>query len=101
MEPYDNVLVRYENDGLFPDEGEPNTIEGYFVRAKFGSGEKIVLIFKSWIEGMAPFDTDIRSERGQAWEETSNSGMFYKAEMTEIWDTSYDMLRISNIRKAK
>lgn len=101
MEPYDKVLPNYHDTGLFADAGEANTIEGYFVRAKFGSGEKIVLIFKSWIEGMAAFDTDIRSERGQAWEETSNSGMFYKAEMTEIWDTSYDMLRISNIRKAK
>lgn len=101
MEPYEGVLPNYHDTGLLADAGEANTIEGYFVRAKFGSGEKIVLIFKSWIEGMAAFDTDIRSERGQAWEKTSNSGMFYKAEMTEIWDTSYDMLRISNIRKAK
>ena len=58
------------------------------------------MIFKSWIEGVANFDTDIRSMNGN-WEETSNSGMFPKVEMTEIWDTSYDMLRISNIRKGK
>ena len=105
MEPYDNVLVRYENDGLFPDEGEPNTIEGYFCRSTYGNtveeirdNVKIVLVFKSWIDGMLNYDTYIRQENG-TWEETSNSGIWHKVLMTEIWSTGYDMLRISNLRK--
>lgn len=100
MEPHEEVLPDYHGLGLFADEGEANTVEGYFCRAKFGDSEKVVLIFKSWIEGVANFDTDIRSVNG-GWEETSNSGIFPKVEMTEIWDTSYDKLRISNIRKGK
>lgn len=100
MEPYDKVLPDYHGMGLFADTGEVNTIEGYFCRAKFGDGEKVVLVFKSWVEGMASYDTDIRSQRGE-WEQTSNEGIWHKVEMTEIWDTSYDMLRISHIRKGK
>lgn len=100
MESYDEVLPDFHDLGLFVDSAEANTIEGYFCRAKFGDSEKVVLIFKSWIEGVANFDTDIRSVNG-GWEETSNSGIFPKVEMTEIWDTSYDKLRISNIRKGK
>jgi len=105
MEPYDNVLVRYENDGLFPDEGEPNTIEGYFCRSTYGNtveeirdNVKIVLVFKSWIDSMLNYDTDIRQENG-TWEKTSNSGIWHKVLMTEIWSTGYDMLKISNLRK--
>ena len=98
MEPFDTILPNYHDTGLFSTEGNPNTVEGFFCRANFGSSVKVVLIFKSWIEDMANFNTDIRQENG-TWEETSNSGMLHKVEMTEIWSTSYDMLKISNIRK--
>lgn len=100
MEPHEEVLPDYHGLGLFADEGEANTVEGYFCRAKFGDSEKIVLLFKSWIAGAAQYDTDIRGS-SNGWEETSNSGIFQKAEMTEIWDTVYDRLRISNIRKSE
>ena len=105
MEPYDNILIRYENDGLFPEEGEPGTIEGYFCRSTYGNtveeirdNVKIVLITRSWCEGMASFDTDIRRENG-AWEKTSNNGAWPKVTGTEIWSPVYNMLRISNLRK--
>lgn len=98
MEPFDTILPNYHDAGLFSTEGEPNTIEGFFCRANFGSSVKVVLIIKSWIEGMANYNTDIHQENG-TWEETSNSGILHKVEMTEIWSTGYDMLKISNIRK--
>lgn len=100
MEPFDTVLPSYHNTGLFADEGEANTIEGYFCLANFGSTVKAVLILKSWIEEMVEYDTQIHSEHG-GWEDTSNSGIYYKAEMSEIWSTGYDKLRISSLHKAK
>ncbi|MBP5546254.1 MAG: DUF4919 domain-containing protein [Bacteroidales bacterium] len=105
MEPFDKVIDRYDNNYLFSEEGEPGTIEGYFCRSTYGNtveeirdNVKIVLVFKSWIDGMLNYDTYIRQENG-TWEETSNSGIWHKVLMTEIWSTGYDMLRISNLRK--
>ena len=90
---------------VFPEEGEPGTIEGYFCRSTYGNtveeikdNVKIVLVFKSWIDSMLNYDTDIRQENG-TWEKTSNSGIWHKVLMTEIWSTGYDMLKISNLRK--
>ncbi len=101
MVPYDKVIERYDNDELFAAEGEAGTIEGYFCRSTYGGGsENIVLVFKSWCEGSAEFDTDIHQQNG-AWEKTSNSGIWHKVLMTEMWGLGYDMLRISNIRKVK
>lgn len=105
MEPFDKVIDRYDNNYLFSEEGEPGTIEGYFCRSTYGTSVeeirdnvKIVLITKSWCDGMASFDTDIRRENG-AWEKTSNNGAWPKVTGTEIWSPVYDMLRISNLRK--
>lgn len=100
MEPFDTILPNYHNTGLFTNVGEENTIEGYFCRANFGSSVMVVLVFKSFVEGMANYNTDIHQENG-TWEETSNSGMLNKVEMSEIWSTGYDKLKISNIRKSK
>ena len=100
MEPFDTILPNYHNTGLFTNVGEENTIEGYFCRANFGSSVEVVLVFKSFVEGMANYNTDIHQENG-TWEETSNSGMLNKVEMSEIWSTGYDKLKISNIRKSK
>lgn len=100
MEPFDTILPNYHDTGLFANVGEENTIEGYFCRANFGSSVKVVLVFKSFVEGMANYNTEIHQENG-TWEETSNSGMLHKVEMSEIWSTSYDKLKISNIRKSK
>lgn len=107
MEPFNEVIDRYDTEDLFDDEGEPGTIEGVFCRSTYGTtvedirnNVKVVLVFKSWIEGMADYDTDIRSENG-AWEKTSNNGIWHKVLATEIWSTGYDMLKISNIRKSK
>lgn len=100
MEPFDTILPNYHNTGLFTNVGEENTIEGYFCRANFGSSVKVVLVLKSFVEGMANYNTDIHQENG-TWEETSNSGMLNKVEMSEIWSTGYDKLKISNIRKSK
>jgi hypothetical protein len=107
MEPFNEVIDRYDTDHLFSEEGEPGTVEGYFCRSTYGTtvedirnNVKVVLVFKSWIEGMANYDTDIRSENG-AWEKTSNNGIWHKVRATEIWSTGYDKLKISNIRKSK
>ena len=107
MESFDKVIDRYDNDDLFGSEGEAGTIEGYFCRSTYGTtveeirdNLKIVLITKSWCDGMASFDTDIRRNNG-TWEKTSNNGAWPKVVGTEIWTPIYDMLRISNLRKYK
>lgn len=100
MEPFDTILPSYHDIGLFADEGVTNTIEGFFCLANFGSAVKVVLFLKSWIDESVEYDTEIHAEH-DGWEETSNSGIFYKVEMSEIWSSGYDKLRLSGLRKAK
>lgn len=92
FEPFTEVIDSRNNDYLFEEEGEENTIVFYFCLATHGETEeekeknmKVYLLFKNYSKEVLRYISDIQRTEDVEYESTSNIGMFPGAKGTEIW----------------
>ena len=87
-----------EVDNILPADGKENTVHFYFVN---GTGGKALLLIKSFCKERLTYDSYIRILDSQNWQTTSNSGIFPRVNMTELWNDPVRVIRISNLNLAK
>lgn len=106
FEPFTEVIDSWDNNHLFSDKGENNTIVCYFCFATRGDTEeekeknmKIYLLFKNYSKEHLQYKSDIqRSEDGE-FESTSNVGMFPSVKGTEIWPYAIYAIGLHDFQK--
>ena len=81
-----------ENNFLFPEQGEENTISFYFCLGTQGKSAeerkkntKIILLTKNYSRHILEYSSHIQLKRNSGFEETSNVGLYPWAKATEMW----------------
>lgn len=92
FKPFTEVIDPWDNNHLFSDKGEDNTIACYFCFATRGETEeekeknmKIYLLFKNYSKEHLQYKSDIQRLKSGEFEPTSNVGMFPSVKGTEVW----------------
>lgn len=105
FEQFTETIDTWENDHLFSNEGEKNTIDFYFCLATSGESEeekeknmKVVLIFKNHTEYSMSYDSEIQLKEDGDFEKTSNVGTFRGAKGTEMWPYMIQYIGLSNFK---
>lgn len=92
FEPFTEIIHPWDNNVLFKDKGEDNTITCYFCFGTNGDTEeekeknmKIYFLFKNYSKESLQYISDIQNVEDGEFERTSNIGMFPGVKGTEIW----------------
>lgn len=92
FEPFTDIIDSWNNNHLFSDKGEDNTITCYFSLATHGDTEeekeknmKVYFLFKNYSKESLQYLSEIQREKDGELESTSNVGMFPGAKGTEMW----------------
>ena len=92
FEQFEEVVDLFENDFLFTETGEDNTLTFYFCFGTIGETDeekeknmKVILLFKNYSKYALNYSSDIlRDEEGE-FEYTSNVGSFPEVKSMEMW----------------
>lgn len=108
FEPFTEVVDSRDNNHLFSDKGEDDTIVCYFCFATRGETEeekeknmKIYLLFKNYSKEYLQYMSDIQRTEDGEFESTSNVGMFPSAKGTEIWPYMIYAIGLHDFQKFK
>ena len=92
FEPFQEVIDTWDNDKLFKEKGQDETIEFYFCLSTSGETEKekkknmkVVLIMKNRTKHSLSYKSDIQTTEDGEFKETSNVGTYKGAKGTEMW----------------
>ena len=92
FEPFQEIVDVFENDELFEEKGEENTIVFYFCRGTRGETEqekeknmRVLLLIKNYSKEALRYTSEIQREVEGHFENTSNVGTFPNVKTTEIW----------------
>ena len=106
FEGFSEIVDTFNKSHLFQDEGEENTIVGYFCLSTFGITEeemdknmKVSFIFKSFCKDHLEYKSDIQKTEEGAFEFTSNLGMFSKAIGNEMWPYMIHYIALHSFQK--
>lgn len=91
-ESFQEVVNAFETDDLFAEEGEAGTIDFYFCLGTLGEKEgdgddftHVLLLFKNRSTYALSYTSDIQTEEGGSFVQTSNAGSFPGVVTTEMW----------------
>lgn len=106
FEPFQEIIDTWENDNLFEEEGEDDTIEFYFCLGTSGETEeekeknmKVLLLMKNRTEFALKYKSDIQREENGKFEKTSNVGSFPGAKGTEMWPYMIYQIGLNSFEK--
>ncbi len=92
FEPFQEIIDTWENDSLFAEKGEKETIEFYFCLGTSGETEdekeknmKVLLLMKNRTEYSLNYNSDIQIKEDGEFEKTSNVGTHPNVKGTEMW----------------
>lgn len=92
FEPFEEIVNIFDNDRLFSDLGEEDTIEFYFCLGTHGDNDEereanmnTLLLFKNFTPHVLGYASDIQIQEDGEFEETSNVGCYPGAMGTEMW----------------
>lgn len=105
-EPFTEVIDSKNNNHLFSEKGDDNTITCYLSFATHGDTEeekekniKVYFLFKNYSKEYLRYLSDIQREEDGEFESTSNVGMFPGAKGTEIWPYMIYSIGLSYFQK--
>lgn len=108
IEEFTEIIDTWENDKLFAENGENDTIDFYFCLATNGKTEdekkknmKVVLVFKNRSQYSMSYDSDIQRKENGEYEKTSNVGTFKGAKGTEMWPYMIQSIGLNNFERKK
>lgn len=108
FEPFQDIINSWESDTLFKETEKNGTIEFYFCLSTSGETEqerednmKVVLIMKNRTDYHLSYKSDIQTEEGGDFEETSNVGTYSGALTTEMWPYMIYQIGIHDFRVMK
>ena len=106
FEPFEEIVDIFENDELFEENGEENTIVFYFCFGTRGETDqdkeknmKVLLLMKNYSKEALKYTSDIQREEDGEFEETSNVGTFPNAKGTEMWPYMIYTIGLREFRK--
>lgn len=106
FEPFQEIIDTWENDKLFEEEGEDDTVEFYFCLGTNGETEeekeknmKVLLLMKNRTEFALKYKSDIQREENGKFEKTSNVGSFPGAKGTEMWPYMIYQIGLNSFEK--
>lgn len=92
FEPFHEVVDMWDNDKLFQETGDEESIEFYFCLGTRGETDeereenmKVLLLMKNYTKYRLSYQSDILISEDGEFQETSNVGSFPGAKGTEIW----------------
>lgn len=92
FEPFHEVVNMWDNDKLFQETGDEESIEFYFCLGTRGETDeereenmKVLLLMKNYTKYRLSYQSDILISEDGEFQETSNVGSFPGAKGTEIW----------------
>lgn len=108
FEPFNEVVDSWNNNYLFKDKEEDNTIICYFCFATHGDMEeekeknmKVYLLFKNYSKESLQYISDIQKVEDGEFEPTSNVGMFSGVKGSEIWPYMIYAIGLHDFQKNK
>ena len=106
FEPFEEIVDTFESDELFEEDGEENTIVGYFCIGTSGETERekeenmrILLMMKNYSKEVLNYTSEIQREEDGEYEETSNVGIYPNAMVREIWPYMIYSIGLREFRK--
>ncbi len=92
FEPFQEIIDIRDNDKLFKEKGQDETIEFYFCLSTSGKAKKendenmkVLLLMKNRTKYSLSYISDIQTTEEGEFKETSNIGTFSGAKGTEMW----------------
>jgi len=106
FEPFEETVELFEDEELFEEKGEDNTIVFYFCFGTYGETDqereenmKVLLIMKNYSKVALKYTSDILRQEDGEFESTSNVGISPNARGTEMWPYMIYAIGLSEFRK--